>query len=820
MHTRHLGAWIIRAILVLAGLFVFSFHVSARQVLVVSNAMSATYGPARMTLQLLDPDSGIIIRSQIVQPEPCTLVSMLYLKDLHAVALIFRENLLTDTQWQQSYIAFYDVVSLRMLYQERFPMTWRSLIAATDGEGKTLTAIRSDSRAIEHEIEHFGQAPGMPLRVERQMLVPAPLKIITEPLGLQALDDRHLALMCRGDQENQYVLRGLQEGDALNMPIPVNATHVYPMGICASPDGRFCYLRLSGYVADQPSGERATWVYALDRQNQLLPVGEPLQIPGETGKATDSLAFAGSDRFWLASYAQETQCAYATRIQMTSRGLIKEAHYPLPKASGPLRIASGTGDRLAVANGQKLEIWTGLKQVALSCAFKTSPTHVRWLTPDTLVVGEAGRIHVVEAQTGALLKTTPLQTGWVSDMLALPSPDTKFSKIGVPASPLSQSNLFPASITFRGESVGQEVKGIVLRDPQGNSGNWRIEAATSSLSWLVIHPQSGALPGVGYLGVDPQRYTPGIYREGVLKITLEGPGHPSHSTSLVVRVLPETRPEVRRILWLLEEGSASPLLEGLIRKLTAAPSLFAHQFQREPVNYPLHPYRIVVADVASVERGLLTRKQVLDYMADGGAFLFLGGASLAADSVVQRWLEPIGITLAPNHAAMAVTQISHDHVLCRHWNLQWTAKETLVESSRPETMLIGLDQPEKPELQQGILLASSYGLGRLVVLADRGPLGDTRFAGDLFYWLANPIGEGIQQDLDSDRLVDALEDRNGNNAVDPGETDYLNPDTDGDGLPDGWEDANLNGRVDEGETSPLLADTDGDGISDGAQDPR
>jgi len=73
-------------------------------------------------------------------------------------------------------------------------------------------------------------------------------------------------------------------------------------------------------------------------------------------------------------------------------------------------------------------------------------------------------------------------------------------------------------------------------------------------------------------------------------------------------------------------------------------------------------------------------------------------------------------------------------------------------------------------------------------------------------------------DSDGDRLPDAVEDRNANHRVDPGETSAYHPDTDGDGVPDGVEDANANGRHDPGETSPLRADTDGDGIPDGSED--
>jgi hypothetical protein len=102
------------------------------------------------------------------------------------------------------------------------------------------------------------------------------------------------------------------------------------------------------------------------------------------------------------------------------------------------------------------------------------------------------------------------------------------------------------------------------------------------------------------------------------------------------------------------------------------------------------------------------------------------------------------------------------------------------------------------------------GAGRVAVW--RG--GEDSATPELFDWLLR-AGRDIA-DLDADGLPDALEDRNGNQARDAGETSSFKADSDGDGLPDGIEDANRNGLVDAGETDPLREDSDGDGIWDGA----
>ena len=99
-------------------------------------------------------------------------------------------------------------------------------------------------------------------------------------------------------------------------------------------------------------------------------------------------------------------------------------------------------------------------------------------------------------------------------------------------------------------------------------------------------------------------------------------------------------------------------------------------------------------------------------------------------------------------------------------------------------------------------------------------------------------GVCLQADSDSDGIANRYEDKNGNNVVDPGETDPTKKDSDGDGIEDGiedkdrdgvllepedknnngkldeGEDANNNGKLDPGETDPTKKDSDGDGKND------
>ena len=796
----------------------------AQRLLVTTTAMSANHEPTRLSLHSLDPATGMMLAGPIVQQGAVPIMPIQYLKNLHAVAVLSRENSATNTQWRQSYIAFYDVATFRRLYQERFPMTWRSLIACGDQEGRILTAIRPASRDTETEFEVFGRAAGSPLRIERQAAVPPPNALSGEPIIMQAMSPGVTAVICRGTQEDQYALHWLNGGSATDITLPAGATHVVPSGLISSTDSRFLFVLVSGYTVNRPSGDRATWVYAFDRQHTLTTAGTPVEIPGEVRFAAESLVPIGQDTCWVASYIQETQCAYATRIRVTPTGLLKESQIPLTNTSAPILLASASTDRVGVAIGNILEVWDGMTRRGPSCTFKTPLTVVCWLSPDSLVVGEAGRVHIVDATTGIVSRTVQFQTGWVSSLVVIPaseSPEVSTSA-ALDSTPSKRGLSLPVSVTFRGETVGQDVKALVLKTPHAEQAAWRVKYDPQTLPWLVIHPLAGTMPGVMYLGVDPQRYATGAYVEGVLKMEMEDTGIFNNPVELIVRVLPEMRPDVRRILWLMDPGKTNDAaMMSLTQSLAAPPNLFAHQYQREPVKEPLQQYRIVVVDAAAIERGVLTRKQALDYVAGGGALLLVGSTEVSTDSTVRRWLEPIGITILPNENKASEPALAYrDHMLCRHWNKQMKPKGCLIESSRAESVLVALGAPERYDSRRGILLACAYGLGRVAVMADPEPLTERAFTNDLFHWLANPIGEGVQQDLDSDRLVDSVEDANGNSTVDPGETDYLNADTDEDGIPDGREDSNLNGRVDEGETSPLLADSDGDGVADGAQDPK
>jgi hypothetical protein len=194
------------------------------------------------------------------------------------------------------------------------------------------------------------------------------------------------------------------------------------------------------------------------------------------------------------------------------------------------------------------------------------------------------------------------------------------------------------------------------------------------------------------------------------------------------------------------------------------------------------------------------------------------------NSDLGNWLAPLGIQLDTSARTDAVVTVRGNHPILRHVaSLQFT-NGCAVTADEPSSVLLQVGPVGGSNINTAALLARPYGRGRIAVLASPTPLetsamaneANRLFAANLFQWLTEGGSDTQEQDMDSDRLPDGVEDKNGNGVVDPGETDYLDPDGDGDGLPDGVEDADFNGVVDEGETSPLNPDSDGDGIFDGA----
>jgi hypothetical protein len=679
-----------------------------------------------------------------------------------------------------------------------------------------------------------------------------------------------VAVLCRGplgngamlvivDLQSEGVSEATQELDQAGGVEPTA-----PSGLAVTRDGAHLLVLTSGYAVDPPSGEAVSWLRALDTTDFEKRV-EPLTIPGATQAWDQPLLPTGDGGCCVVTRTPGTDLAYVTRVRVTPTETATQLQLPLIGVSAPVQVASDpAGDDLAVGIENCLEIWSDGHRGGPSQTYEAPVAAVRW-TSEGLFAAESGRVHQVDPKSGATMKTVQLQTGWVADMIVIPaehvptpdpdadglttdeeirlgtspdSPDTDADDIpdGSDPDPLVPSPRLrlPDEVVFHEEAVGCEVKGIKINPDFADDYLWRVDFDRKEMPWLVIHPLSDKAPSVIYLGVDPGRYYPGRKTTGRLTIDLsraDGSMHAADSPAIVdVRILPERRYGVRRILWIWEHGGAVESfrdasdphhLRALGDMLAGPPYHFTHREAEAPIQEDLDSYAVVVLNVAAAAQGALTRQSLLRYVVDGGALLLLGGfAPTQADPDLDNWLSPLGIHLDPSVKTDGAFNALDRHPILRHISTLRFTDGCAVNADDPTRVLV----PAESGGHRAALLASTYGRGRIVVLASPTPLetnamtdhANQLFAADLFQWLAEGGAGAQEQDMDSDRLSDSLEDRNGNGIVDPGETDYLDPDTDGDGLPDGIEDANLNGVVDEGETSPLNPDSDGDGIFDGA----
>jgi len=372
---------------------------------------------------------------------------------------------------------------------------------------------------------------------------------------------------------------------------------------------------------------------------------------------------------------------------------------------------------------------------------------------------------------------------------------------------------------------------------------WSARFDEAAMPWLRLYPAEGAQSSPFYFGIDPIAARAATSAGGMLELSLfdDATGeHAAGSPALVpIRIEGETlRP--RRILWLVADDAPVNLRSGkdarrwheALDVLGGAPQYFSHAWHHAAFAGALQDYDIVVIEAAAAARGALSQKAALDFVAQGGALLFLAGGDDALPPYLHLWTAALGfdVVIAPTELGKEVDDLiararhrhGHGPAMTRVHELPLAAGSPIstsaagwrmdarhaFRSSRMEAVY------ESDTAEGERFAAGTLGLGRIAVAADDSWMQSAALVADVFHWLSE-AGRDIA-DLDGDGLPDALEDRNGNGLFDPGETHVLLADSDDDGLLDGMEDRNRNGRQDPGETDPRTPDSDGDGVPDGA----
>jgi hypothetical protein len=678
-------------------------------------------------------------------------------------------------------------------------------------------------------------------------------------LAVLLRDGTTLAIVCQGRSASETVLhvRDMATGDvrlqARSLSAEVNQFGAHLAGAALSRDGAHLFILTSGYALATTSGESASWLHVLDTA-QFNEVATPMFILGSARVADRPLRPTAGGACWIATRAPETGVAYATSIRVGEASAEILSHVSFPGVSRAIRIAPAPdGPGVAVAWDNRLEFWPTGQPADRPASFEAPVGALEW-TESGLVLGEGGRIHRFDLDEGTPVKTIQFQSGSVSGIVALLDAeserdadadgltDAREKRLGTspnnqdtdgdgipdgrdrePSDP-SPELILPKRIAFHGEAVGDELRSIVVDQTSGDGPRVRLEYDEALMPWLGADVHTDATATTITLGVEPASYSPGAGEtvSGLLTVRMEGTRPNIEATGSPAQIevsVTAARDGARRVLWIHKTGTSNggTSLDALKELLSAPPYYFTHRTVSGPSDEELDGYTIVALDTGAAAQGAMTRQALLEYVAAGGALLLLGSFDAdGATASLTDWLGPIGIHLAPSALVEGRFSVVGEHEIGRHW-VNFEVRDGLeMRVNEPSTVVIG------DTSGRAIVAQRSYGLGRVIAMASVSPfgsrslegVGNRKFAGDLFRWLARARRE--IQDRDGDRLADGQEDRNNNGRLDPGETDYLHADSDRDGLPDGLEDANRNGVFDEGESSPLNPDSDGDGINDGA----
>ncbi|MBI5093926.1 MAG: IPT/TIG domain-containing protein [Candidatus Hydrogenedentes bacterium] len=682
---------------------------------------------------------------------------------------------------------------------------------------------------------------------------------------------RTFAILCRGPYGEGALLHvhdlasGKARVDAAEIDKTDAETGAEAAALAVSKDEAYALVVTAGHGMIRADGDAVSWLRLIETHDYQAR-GDALEVPGVLDVMKPAVYPAEGGACWLATRSPGTGFAHILKVQFQDEGPNLLEDIPLTEvASTPCIAPSPDGAAVAIGADNRLEIVLKGQSQRVPFAFAGAIGAIAW-TGEGLFVGEAGRIHQVDTASCKPTVTVRLQSGHVRDIVVIPSnalpqpdrdadgvadsdelkpgtsadsPDTDGDGVpdGVDAEPLTPSPQLsvPAWITLEGDTAGQELRDVLLAPTHGEHSTWQVYWERQAMPWLVVYPTSGSPGTPFYLGINPARYgNPASALDGKIRVYLTGTDSQTSATGSPATVGIRARPrgaQLRRILWIwgtpeqvghLRDAGGQEGLDALAELLAEAPMSFSHHEVSSAYVEPFRSHSVAVLPAGAAARGAVTRQAALDeYVAHGGALLFLGGYSPdTAQEALARWLAPAGIHIDTAARVDGSFETAAKSDLGRRIPRIEIRNGCALHVDDPALALA----PTVPNADQTAFAAAQYGAGRIAVLASPSPLenaamkneANAQFATALFRWLSQ-AGRGLE-DADRDGIPDKLEDRNGNGQVDSGETDRLNPDTDGDGIDDGDEDLNRNGRLDPGESSPLNPDSDGDGVFDGADE--
>jgi hypothetical protein len=699
--------------------------------------------------------------------------------------------------------------------------------SATAGPRAVVVSAIDDGPLRGHgRIDAWAFSPGPPLAFSETpatwLLPGVPAAAVTHAAA------GWVAVLCRTPSGGTVVhIRDAVRGRVIQERVPLARPNeqLEPAAFALAADGSALFAVLNDSDASSDTDEGRCWVAARDARS-FAPLGPRVELPG-TVDARDAVVFSGDGACWIASRSPSAGFAFLHQlVRAGDRYEIRERQSYSGLSRGLVVAASSEGASVAVAIDRRVELWVDGKPGGAPILFDSPVSTMCWLG-DTLLVGEANRVHAVAADRSERW-TTALQTGQVAALQALTTPlppervadsdndrlaDAIDPQPGV-ASPRLDA---PVEIVLREQAAGTEVRVVRIDSANGRGAIWRVDFDADSAPWLRLFPRQGRVPGWFVTGIDPTQLAHAGEANAAITLAMSGVNGIGEAAGsprrIAVRVTPRSE-AARAVLW-LSAGQNGSGLDELKQLLSGPPFHWSQSDRNGRALESIDDYAAVVLESDAIDAGVVSRQALLDYVARGGGLLVIARAGANGGGVAQRWLAPAGIVLEPGSALPGTFDVTQSHAVTRHWErFAMDGGARIAPDSSMSVLAANGDAPG--------LAVRQFGRGRIAVLASRAPLesdsiharANRLFALDLFEWLSRAAIE--TRDIDADGLPDELEDKNDNGVMDRGETSKLDPDSDGDGVPDGKEDANANGAVDDGETNPLNADTDGDGDLDGA----
>lgn len=638
---------------------------------------------------------------------------------------------------------------------------------------------------------------------------------------IPAADSTSVAIVLNRPNEGDFALQfcsltgSRRVSKAISLPSSEGKYRVEVDTSALLNDGTTLLLGLSGYSLNEDSSERKAWVECWNWDTQK-PIGTPIPVEG-TWEADGLGLIATQDRnCWAITHTPGRSFAFANLLTLIGDQIEAGRLLTFTGVNGSVKLAPSptTSREVAFAVGQSILVYDQDIQRRDQFTFDAPVTALTW-RPEGIFVALGDKL-VQLNDDGEITDSLSIPTGQIVDILP-----------------------HPKSSGFSTESVPTPTQRIVtdLHFGDTNSGRQRFSVGPPGTvlmketlpPWVIATQDSRRNPGVM---IEPQAVGFSDQVPETTTITARLPladDLNSTQTRITFSVtVGRTETPTPSVLWLRDPADLNNSITDrdhpnrfsrLIEHLSEYPNLFLHEELAEPRNIDLSPFIAIVLTSATAEFGIFTRQEMLDYVAGGGTIVYLAGNPPAdASKEAGRWLDAVGIrraTMEPVNGDF-VSEISSG--FSRHAKQLSIRNGSQLYSNNIDSILVsGNEEPES-----AIVAQRSYGLGRIMVFASSTPFENDalqtphglRFAESVFDWVRNQ-GSGVE-DFDQDGIPDRIEDPNGNQLQDSGETHYARADSDGDGILDGLEDINQNGFVDDIETHPLLSDTDGDGIPDAA----